>query len=60
VSYDDIKEMTLFTMFAGHETTGTTMSHVLRFLGQHPGVRAKLRAEQVRFFSWLLWLVLFG
>lgn len=43
-----LQEMTLMTVFAGHETTGSSMSALLRWLWKHPEELKKVRQEQQR------------
>jgi len=48
VSLDDAKEMVLFTAFAGHETTGTSISQAVRLLDSHRACWRELVEEQRR------------
>jgi cytochrome P450 len=47
-SRDELRDQVALSLFAGHETTGTTIARMLAYLtaDRHPAVLAKLRAEQ--------------
>ncbi|KAK9842472.1 hypothetical protein WJX81_001619 [Elliptochloris bilobata] len=45
-SMDELKDQILLQLFAGHETTGHTMSALLRLLERNPHVLQRLREEQ--------------
>ncbi len=42
------KELCLFTLFVGHETTGTHVAHVVKRLHDHPEVMLRLREEHAK------------
>lgn len=47
-SREELRDQVALSLFAGHETTGTTIARMLAYITEdrHPGVLAKLRAEQ--------------
>jgi cytochrome P450 len=48
LSDHEIRDELVAFMFAGHDTTATTLSYALWALGHHPDMQDKLRAEVIR------------
>ena len=47
LSDDEIRDELVVFMFAGHDTTATTLTYALWALGRHPDMQDKVRAEVV-------------
>ena len=49
---DQLADIVLTLLFAGHDTSATTLTRVFDHLGKHPEAAGKLRQEQVCLALW--------